>query len=134
MKEKYASQIELLHGIELGVQKQSGPALINFYSRSADATILSSTPAIWWTAWTLMKKYFLKRTHRKREFAATSRVSWRTSLFIRTFRTAGHLDYICRYIPQPRPEFHYEQYADVLDPILRYLIDNGKALEVNTAD
>ena len=24
MKEKYASQIELLHGIELGVQKQSG--------------------------------------------------------------------------------------------------------------
>ncbi len=133
MKEKYASQIELLHGIELGVQKQSGPALINFYSKIGGRYdfIINSCHLV--DGVDPYEKVFFE-THTPEEGIRRYFESILENITVYPyFQTAGHLDYICRYIPQPRPEFHYEQYADVLDPILRYLIDNGKALEVNTA-
>ena len=45
----------------------------------------------------------------------------------------GHLDYAARYIKDPSFEFHYRDYSDLLDAILRMIIENGKGIEVNTA-
>ncbi|MDY3250622.1 MAG: histidinol-phosphatase HisJ family protein [Candidatus Choladocola sp.] len=49
-----------------------------------------------------------------------------------SFDTLGHMDYIVRYGPNQNHYYSYEVYADYIDPILKYLIDNGKCLEVNT--
>ena len=49
-----------------------------------------------------------------------------------SFDTLGHMDYIVRYGPNRNQYYSYEAYADFIDPILHYLIDNGKCLEVNT--
>ena len=49
------------------------------------------------------------------------------------FDTLGHLDYIVRYGPNQNRFYSYEAYRDVIDPILLYLIRNGKCLEVNAA-
>jgi histidinol-phosphatase (PHP family) len=48
------------------------------------------------------------------------------------FDTLGHMDYIVRYGPNQNRCYSYEAYADCLEPTLRYLIENGKCLEVNT--
>lgn len=49
-----------------------------------------------------------------------------------SFDTLGHMDYVVRYGPSRNQNYSYEAYADSIDPILRYLIENGKCLEVNT--
>ena len=49
-----------------------------------------------------------------------------------SFDTLGHMDYIVRYGPDRNRNYSYESYRECIDPILRYLIDNGKCLEVNT--
>lgn len=49
------------------------------------------------------------------------------------FDTYGHLDYIVRYGPNKNLNYTYEKYADILDKILLRLINNNKALEVNTS-
>ncbi len=51
---------------------------------------------------------------------------------ISAFHTLGHMDYVVRYGPNQNTYYTYEAYADFIDPILRYLIENGKCLEVNT--
>lgn len=52
--------------------------------------------------------------------------------------SCGHLDYAVRYAPSVRSgkskkSYFYRDYADLLDTILKLLIQKGIALEVNTA-
>ncbi|MCH5281995.1 MAG: histidinol-phosphatase HisJ family protein [Lachnospiraceae bacterium] len=49
------------------------------------------------------------------------------------FDVCGHLDYIARYAPKEAAPFRYEDFSDLIDEILRYLIQNGKGMEVNTS-
>ncbi|NLZ25286.1 MAG: histidinol-phosphatase HisJ family protein [Clostridiales bacterium] len=44
----------------------------------------------------------------------------------------GHIGYCVRNAPYPDPVIHYEDYSDLLEPILRTIIRLGKTLEVNT--
>lgn len=48
------------------------------------------------------------------------------------FDVYGHLDYIVRYGPNKNQYYTYEKFADVLDEILRILIQKGKGIEINT--
>lgn len=48
------------------------------------------------------------------------------------FDSLGHLDYIVRY-GKERRYYHYSEFADILDEILKLLVKYNIALEVNTA-
>lgn len=45
----------------------------------------------------------------------------------------GHIDYVVRYGPNKNTFYSYKKYSDIIDEILRRLIDNGKGIEINTA-
>ena len=45
----------------------------------------------------------------------------------------GHIDYVVRYGPNKNTFYSYERYRDLIDEILKTLIEKGIALEVNTA-
>lgn len=49
------------------------------------------------------------------------------------FDSLGHLDYIVRYGADKGLSYSYEEYSDIIDPILETLVSRGKALECNTA-
>lgn len=48
------------------------------------------------------------------------------------FDVYGHLDYAVRYGPNQNRYFTYDKFADILDAILKKLIEMGKGLEINT--
>ena len=48
------------------------------------------------------------------------------------FDIMGHFDYVVRYAPYPETCLRYRDFSDILDEMLRYLIHEGKALEINT--
>jgi histidinol-phosphatase (PHP family) len=50
---------------------------------------------------------------------------------IDTFDVFGHLDYIPRYAPYD--DYEYEDYKDIIDAILRTIIEKEKGIEVNTS-
>lgn len=45
----------------------------------------------------------------------------------------GHLDYIIRYAPNQDKDYNWKAYFDIIDDILKSLINNGKGIEINTA-
>ncbi len=49
------------------------------------------------------------------------------------FDVYGHLDYVVRYGPNKNQFYSYAKYADIIDEILRLIIQKGKGIEVNTA-
>ena len=44
----------------------------------------------------------------------------------------GHIDYVVRYGPNQNREYSYERYQDILDEILRTVIDKNLGIELNT--
>ncbi len=48
------------------------------------------------------------------------------------FDIMGHYDYVTRYGPYPETTITYRDFSDWMEPMLKYLAENGKALEINT--
>lgn len=48
------------------------------------------------------------------------------------FDVYGHIDYVVRYGPNKNTYYSYEKFADIIDEILRTLIQKGKGIELNT--
>ena len=48
------------------------------------------------------------------------------------FDVYGHIDYVVRYGPNTNTYYSYQKFADVIDEILRTLIQKGKGIEINT--
>lgn len=136
LKDKYADQIELLHGIELGVQKHVGPALEEFYaSKGSHYDFIINSCHLVDGMDPYEPAFFAQRSSEDALRAYFEHILVNLNVFPH-FQTAGHLDYICRYIHRYFPgklHFLYRDYADILDEILRLLIAEGKALEVNSA-
>lgn len=44
----------------------------------------------------------------------------------------AHIDYICRYAKYDDKELYYREFCDIIDEILKLIIDRGKCLELNT--
>lgn len=133
LKQKYASRIDLLHGIEVGVQPHLNQALSAFYSRygSRYDFILNSCHIV--NGEDPYEPAFFENYSPKTGLRLYFKHILRNIQVFPHFQSAAHLDYICRYFPAPRPAFCYEEYAEILDEILLYLIRSEKALEVNTA-
>lgn len=51
----------------------------------------------------------------------------------KSYDVVGHLDYITRYGPYEDKHYDYDDYKDIIDEILITIIDNNKAIEVNTS-
>lgn len=52
--------------------------------------------------------------------------------WLRDFDIMGHYDYVVRYAPYTQTCITYRDFCDILDELLRYLVQEGKALEINT--
>ncbi|OFI05366.1 histidinol-phosphatase [Clostridium acetireducens DSM 10703] len=44
----------------------------------------------------------------------------------------GHIDYICRYARYEDTELYYEEYSDIIDEILKVIVEKEKCIEINT--
>ena len=57
---------------------------------------------------------------------------YREMTWMRDFDIMGHYDYIVRYAPYPVTSIRYHDFSDIFDTMFKYLIEEGKALEINT--
>ena len=94
------------------------------YKKDVEGNILYTDPAA--------EKLFTDRTDKEayRLMMETTLENVRTS---DCFQTLGHLDYVVRYGKSREKEYSYTDYADIIDEILKLLIEKEKGLEVNSA-
>lgn len=141
LQEEYAGKLNIRIGIELGLRtylkdyyeeltkKYPFDFVIGSvhnvpYKKDAEGDILYTDPAA--------EKLFTDRTDKEayRLMMETTLENVRTS---DCFQTLGHLDYVVRYGKSREKEYSYTDYADIIDEILKLLIEKEKGLEVNSA-
>lgn len=141
LQEEYAGKLNIRIGIELGLRtylkdyyeeltkKYPFDFVIGSvhnvpYKKDAEGNILYTDPAA--------EKLFTDRTDKEayRLMMETTLENVRTS---DCFQTLGHLDYVVRYGKSREKEYSYTDYENIIDEILKLLIEKEKGLEVNSA-
>ena len=131
MREQYRGQIELLFGIELGIEPRYQEFLREYVRKYQFDYVIGSSHIV-----DGLDPYYPEFYEGRTEEAAYRRYFESILENLEAFSAVdayGHLDYVVRYGPHKNQFFSYETYRGLIDPILKRLIDCGIALEVNSA-
>lgn len=134
MNEKYHSQIEILRGIELGLQNHVIDSMTNLINSHSFDFIIGSIHLV-----DKMDPYYPHYWEEKTEEEGILRcfhtIKEACEIY-QGFHVCGHIDYIVRYAPSSKVKYHeydYHYYQDVIDEILKTLIKHEKGIEINTS-
>lgn len=130
-KELYKDKIEVLLGIELGMQPHLINKLNDYSLKYPFDFIIGST-----------HRFDKLDAEDKRHYESVSiqeaceHYFEQELLNLKGFKNCdavGHMDFVLRYCPGAVEYFSYSKFADVLDEILREIINSGRGLECNTS-
>lgn len=129
-KEKYAGQIKLLFGVELGLQPHLKRRLA-VYAKSYDFDFIIGSSHICNGKDPYYPAFFEGRTDDEgyREYFSSILENIRA---FQNFDVYGHLDYVVRYGKTKDAEYSYDKYKDLLDPILEAILEAERGIEINT--
>lgn len=130
-KDLYKDKIEVLLGIEIGIQPHLVDKLNDYVSKYPFDFIIGSTHRFDKLDAEDQRQYESSSIH-----DACERYFKEELLNIKGFRNCnvvGHMDFILRYCPGAVEYFTYSKFADVLDEILKEIISSGRGLECNTS-
>lgn len=130
LKEKYREQIRLLFGVELGLQPEL-PQENAVYAKSHDFDFIIGSSHVCHGRDPYYPAFYEGRSEEEayREYFESILENIRR---FSNFDVYGHLDYVVRYGPHRDQNYSYEKYRDLLDEILKLLLDRGKGIELNT--
>ena len=131
LRERYQDTVELLFGIELGLQPHLSQPLQEILEAYPFDFVIGSTHLIhrfdpyypeYFQQYSDSEGFRIYFEEVLKNLRSTPRCD-----------TLGHLDYIVRYSPNKSQNYRWEDYQDIIDEILLFLINSGISLEVNTA-
>ncbi len=129
-KEIYKDRISIKFGVEVGLQPHLKGRIADYVKRFPFDFVIGSVhlidgqdpyyPSFWEgkKESDVIRRYF--------EYTIENIES------IKDFDVLGHLDYIVRYTPTHGEGYTYEAFRDIIDPILKAVIESGKGLDLNT--
>ncbi|MBR2135279.1 MAG: histidinol-phosphatase HisJ family protein [Bacteroidales bacterium] len=68
----------------------------------------------------------------RQAYGRTLELIYETARDFKDFDVIGHFDYVARYAPYEVRDVRYADFPDILDTLLRFMAQEGKALEINT--
>ena len=131
LKERYADKITILTGVEIGLQPHLSERLKHYVEKYPFDFIIGSSHVVHRMD-PYYPEFFESRSEEEAYQEYFESIIENVRLFS-DFDVYGHIDYVVRYGPNKGLYYSYEKYADVIDRILKLLIEKGCGIELNTA-
>lgn len=130
LKEAYAKQISLHFGIELGLQPHLKDQFHSIVTEYPFDFVIGSSHVVHGKD----PYYSLYYEHRSEEEAYREYFESiaQNLRIISDIDVYGHLDYVVRYGPNQNKYYSFSNYQDIIDEILKLLIQKGIGIEMNT--
>ena len=122
--------VKILKGIEIGMYEECHEQIRNVLSSNSFDQVLASVHYIEQTD-PYYGGYYEGKDW-KQAYGGYLETIYREMTWLGDFDIMGHYDYIVRYAPYPVTSILYRDFSDIFDEMFRYLINEGKALEINT--
>lgn len=130
LSEAHASDIEVMIGIETGLEPDKAQRLQAFISCHPYDFIIGSSHLV--HGQDPYYPDFFKERSDKEAFTEYFESILQNIAVCNDYDVYGHLDYVVRYSPNKSANYCYKQFQDIIDEILIQLIQKGKGLEINT--
>lgn len=130
-KEQYKEQIQILAGIELGMQEHLYPTLTNIVNKYPFDFVLASNHLA--NGIDVYDKIYFQERSQYKGYLEYFEDMLRNVTNYTDFDSYGHLDYVIRYGDFANKKLAYQDFKEVLDEILKKIITNGKGIEANTS-
>lgn len=130
LKSKYENKIRLLYGVELGLQ----PEVLRknaIFAKNNEFDFIIASSHICHGKDPYYPDFFTDRSDEEAYREYFESILENIKKFS-NFDVYGHLDYVVRYGKTKDTEYTYAKYSDILDEILKALLDKGKGIELNT--
>lgn len=130
LKDKYRDQIQVLFGTEIGLMPTTYEKCQAFARSENFDFIIGSTHIV-----DQMDPYepiFFETYPGKHGLLRYLEVILENVKTYHDYCVYGHLDYAVRYCRDKNYRFVYKDYADIIEEILKTVIEDGKGIEVNT--
>ena len=124
------SAVRILKGIEIGLHEQCREQIRKVLTENRFDQIIASVHYLD-DVDPYLGEYYDGKDWRE-AYGKYLETIWREMTWLGDFDIMGHYDYIVRYAPYPQNCIRYKDFADLFDTMFTYLIQEGKALEINT--
>ncbi len=131
LREKYASQIRVNIGVELGLQSHLGEHWKKVLEKYSFDFCIGSTHIVNRVD-PYYPDFFTGRTE-KEAYEEYFDCVYRNVQAFDACDVLGHLDYVVRYGPNRNRFYSYSRHKEMIDEILKYAIAHGIGLELNTS-
>lgn len=131
IKQKYKNKINLKLGAEIGYESRGKDILDRFVKDNPFEFIICSLHSLQGED-LYFGDFFANKT--KKESYTEYFVAVQDCINeFQNFDVLGHLDFICRYGNYPNHELNYLDYKDLIDGILKTVMEKSKGIEINTS-
>lgn len=130
-KEKYKDRIQLLCGIELGMQPHLHPTLTELVDAYPFDFVLASNHLA--NRIDVYEKIYFETRSQYKGYLDYLEDIYSNVKGFKNYDVYAHLDYVIRYGDFENKKMLYKDFTEVLDAILKQIISDGKGIEVNTA-
>lgn len=131
LKQKYIKQITLRLGVEIGLQPHLKQKITKLCNDIDFDFIIASTHVV--DRLDLCNGDFYKNKSQSEAFSKYFEDVLNNIKIHDKFNVYGHLDYINRYTHYENNAVTYSDYKNIIDEILKLLIQSGKGIEINTS-
>lgn len=133
LRNKYKTEIHLLSGVEIGLQPHLKEKNINFAKNYDFDFIIASTHTT--DRKDLYNGDFFKGKSQKQAYLRYFEDVLENIVIHKelNFNVYGHLDYVNRYGNFSNKVLDYMDFKNIIDEILKTLIEHGKGIELNTS-
>lgn len=131
LKDLYQNRIQILFGVELGLQPSLAVKHSNMLHKHPFDFVIGSNHLI-----NGLDPFFPQFFQTREESAGYQEYFESVLTNIKAFSefdVFGHLDYVIRYGPNKNKFYSYTKYREIVDEILKTLIEKQVGLELNTA-
>jgi histidinol-phosphatase (PHP family) len=133
LREKYKEKISIVCGVEVGLESEWANDINRLTSAHPFDFIIGSSHAVRTLDVYYDQKKFFGDKSKKEAYTIYFEEILKNIDTCKDFCVYGHLDYITRYGMYEDNSLKYADYAELIDEILKKIIEKGKGIEVNTS-
>lgn len=126
----YTDGFKVLKGIEVGMSEESREKVAEVMNANSFDQVIASIHYL-----EKSDPYYggyFKGKDCRQAYGTYLETIYNEAVALKDFDIIGHYDYVARYAPYPQDSITYKEFGDIFDTIFRYIIENGKGLELNT--
>jgi len=131
LKDKYHKEIKILLGIEIGAQPHITKQINKVLTKYPFDFVICSTHTV--SGINCSKNEFFSEALPKVSYVKYFEGLLSNLKHLNNYDVCGHLDFITRYNPFGTKKLSYNEYADIIDTILKNIIESGHGIELNTS-